>query len=84
MCFYSGVVIPVTDAIGLAGMQGANSMRGLATRGTGAQDLVKSRTRAKAVKLREDQAPHLFGLRLGRHEIPRDQRLDLVDCVGLE
>ena len=37
----SDQVEPVADAIGLGGMQGLSSVRGLPTRGAGAQDLVK-------------------------------------------
>ena len=55
MCLYAGVVVPMTDAIGLGKMQGQSSVRGAL--GAGAQDLVKSRTRVEAVKLRNAPAP---------------------------
>ena len=54
-------------------------MRALPTKGAGAQDLVKSRTREEAV-----QASEKIRLRLGRLEIARNQRLDLVDCLCAE
>jgi len=54
------------------------------TRGACAQDLVKSRTRVEAAKLREAQAPLLIRHRLGRLEKARHQRLGLVDCVCVE
>ena len=37
----SDVLEPVTDAIGLGGMQGQGDVKGLPTRGTCGQDLVK-------------------------------------------
>ena len=52
--------------------------------GAGAKDLVKSRTRIEAVKIVEARAPRLFGLRLGRLSIARNQWLDLVSCVRFE
>ena len=58
MCLDTGVVIHMTEAIGLGKMQGQSKMEW--TRGAGAQDLVKSRTRVEALKLREVQAPLLL------------------------
>ena len=70
MCFWSGVVIPVTEA--LVKCKGRVECWGSNRGGAGAQDLVKSRTREEAAKLREIQAPLLFRLRLGRLEIARN------------
>jgi hypothetical protein len=64
MCLCAGVVKPVTDGLGFGKMQGQSSVNG--TRGAGAQDLVKSRTRVEALALRDVQAP------LGRLEKARN------------
>ena len=84
MFFSSGVLIPGTDAIGLGGMQGPSSVKGLPTRGAGAQDLVKSRTGEDTLQLKPVEAPLPVRLRLGRLEKARNQRLHLVDCMCVE
>jgi len=71
MHYHAGVLIPVTGAVGLGNMQGPSNVRGLSTRGAGAQDLVKSRTRAEAVHI-PVQASLPFRVRLGCLEIARN------------
>jgi len=82
MCLYAGVVVPMTDAIGLGKMQGQSSVKG--TRGAGAQDLVKLRIHVEAVKNLVSQATLLARFFVGRLSIARHQRFNLVDCVCVE
>ena len=72
MFIHPDQVEPVTDAICLGGMQGPGKVKGIAPRGAGAQDLVRSRIREEALQLNPLEAPPRFGLRFGRLEIARN------------
>jgi hypothetical protein len=84
MCHDTGAVQGVTDATDLGGMQGPSSVEGFPTRDEGARDLVKARAEVETSQLQGGEAPLCSRLRLGRLSIARNQRLELVGCVGLE
>ena len=84
VCLRNGAVKTVMKIISLGGKQGPNSVKGFPTRDADAQDLVQSRIEEETLQLNVAEAPPLSRISHGHLSKARNERLQLVDCIGRE